>query len=348
MRTHTAEKTHKCEVCGQEFLQSGHLTNHMKRHTGEKPYKCKGCDKGFSRSSTLDVHMRTHTAEKPHKCEVCGQEFLHSGHLTNHMMTHTGETLKCEVCGNTYSSSHYLTVHKRTHTGEKPYTCQVCGKGYISSNDLRRHWMTHTGEKPCKCKVCGKGFYTPSEFNVHMRTHTGEKQYNCMVCGQEFSKTHLLVIHMKGHKDDIPYIFNNCENSPDCPDDPTLNKMNNTGDKHAGFGQDDTADNPHELTKIKLPVQYCSSSSDFENIIYETKPTCNDNSAGHQHQLIKIEPTDQIWKYPQTVIKTDAKSIIESQVVKVGPMTIDQLKMSSETMYRSKSPNILQILQKDP
>ena len=58
LASHTGEKTHTCEVCGQSF--SGHLARHMRTHSAVKQYMCHVCKKGFNRGEHLKRHLRTH------------------------------------------------------------------------------------------------------------------------------------------------------------------------------------------------------------------------------------------------------------------------------------------------
>lgn len=43
MRLHTGIKPYGCQVCGQVFSRSDHLSTHQRTHTGEKPYQCPQC-----------------------------------------------------------------------------------------------------------------------------------------------------------------------------------------------------------------------------------------------------------------------------------------------------------------
>ena len=64
MKTHSGEKTNKCNQCDYASSQAGHLRTHLKTHSGEKPNKCNQCNFAPSQAGHLRAHLKTHSLLK--------------------------------------------------------------------------------------------------------------------------------------------------------------------------------------------------------------------------------------------------------------------------------------------
>ena len=57
MRTHTGEKTHKCEICGQGLSSKKNLKIHLELH--ETKFNCDICDHKFENRRGLTNHLKS-------------------------------------------------------------------------------------------------------------------------------------------------------------------------------------------------------------------------------------------------------------------------------------------------
>ena len=67
LKTHSGEKSNKCNQCDYASSQASHLRAHMKTHSGEKLNKCNQCDYACSQAGTLRRHLKTHIGWKSNK-----------------------------------------------------------------------------------------------------------------------------------------------------------------------------------------------------------------------------------------------------------------------------------------
>ena len=63
----------------------------MKTHSGEKSQKCNQCDYVSVRADIMRKHLRTHAGEKLHKCNQCDFAAVEAGNLRKHLKIHSGE-----------------------------------------------------------------------------------------------------------------------------------------------------------------------------------------------------------------------------------------------------------------
>ncbi|XP_049797367.1 zinc finger protein 708-like isoform X4 [Schistocerca nitens] len=171
----TANRIHKCDICGKYFAGAGNLKKHGLIHTRKKPHKCTNCGKSFPFPSHLKKHVFLHTGKKPHKCELCGQSFASRSTLNRHTLIHTGrKSHKCEICGKSFARTSNLKAHKVIHTGKKRHKCEICGKSFAFSCSLKKHVFLHTGKKPHKCEICGRSFAFSCDLKKHVSSHWKE------------------------------------------------------------------------------------------------------------------------------------------------------------------------------
>ncbi|XP_049769882.1 zinc finger protein 91-like isoform X4 [Schistocerca cancellata] len=172
----TANRTHKCDICGKSFAGAGKLKKHGLLHTGKKPHKCDICGKSFAFPCDVKKHILLHTGKKPHKCEICDKSFAQSGYLKKHALVHTGKKPhKCVTCGKSFAFSNDLKKHMLLHTGKKPHKCEICDKSFAQSSYLKKHLLIHTGKKPLKCDICNRSFTQLGTLKTHALLHIRKK-----------------------------------------------------------------------------------------------------------------------------------------------------------------------------
>ncbi|XP_045192298.2 zinc finger and BTB domain-containing protein 24-like [Mercenaria mercenaria] len=69
MMTHSREKPHQCEFCGQSFSLVKNMKRHMLLHTNDRPFRCENCSFSTTRFDKLKEHyFKQHQiGEKPKK-----------------------------------------------------------------------------------------------------------------------------------------------------------------------------------------------------------------------------------------------------------------------------------------
>lgn len=99
---------HKCNICGQEFIQLKVYQRHLKLHAEDKPHRCTECEASFNKKNNLLLHQATHNTSDP-VCPVCKRKFTRMASLKAHLMLHEVEdNLSCSLCGDEFSTQVYI------------------------------------------------------------------------------------------------------------------------------------------------------------------------------------------------------------------------------------------------
>ena len=195
--THRA-KIHPCDFCGKLFKTNDHLKTHERQHTGKNMLVCQYCGKNLKSRPSLERHERLHTGERPFQCKHCDKRFVCIAMLQNHEQEHTGYQFVCAQCGDKFKTKNKLQEHERIHTGEKPEKCEHCSECFRTKGDLWRHRkVKHSKTKEYVCSLCCKAFALRTALNKHQTVHTGERNYECKYCHKKYSSSNVRSDHIK-------------------------------------------------------------------------------------------------------------------------------------------------------
>ena len=67
MSSHTEEKPHSGEVCGNQLAYKDSLTNHTHDRSDGETYSCKSCVKSFACQDAFKMHMLVHSGDKQYR-----------------------------------------------------------------------------------------------------------------------------------------------------------------------------------------------------------------------------------------------------------------------------------------
>lgn len=94
--THTREKPHQCEICGQSFSLIKNMRRHMLLHSTDKPHHCNECDFSTTRFDKLKEHMlKLHGMGSPPEKRVRVADLVQQNFIDNA----TGESFEDKSVG---------------------------------------------------------------------------------------------------------------------------------------------------------------------------------------------------------------------------------------------------------
>ncbi|XP_056301014.1 zinc finger protein 574 [Pseudoliparis swirei] len=208
-RSHVAERSFSCGVCGKSFKKQIHVRNHIRIHTGERPFQCSDCGKTFSSLANLTRHNLIHSGVRPYRCDVCHRSFSQSSNLRQHSRLHAGAAaLCCAECPATFRWPTKLAAHRYTrHAGAPaPFPCPHCENGFLTRRQRDGHLLerhpalvqaatgvdagqgdrAESGRDPAEaesgdpaglvrggldCNICGKKLNSPANLRLHRLSH---------------------------------------------------------------------------------------------------------------------------------------------------------------------------------
>eukprot|EP01029_Cantina_marsupialis_P018964 TRINITY_DN440975_c0_g1_i1.p1 TRINITY_DN440975_c0_g1~~TRINITY_DN440975_c0_g1_i1.p1 ORF type:complete len:362 (-),score=30.96 TRINITY_DN440975_c0_g1_i1:580-1545(-) len=174
-KSHT--RSHKCEVCGQEFRKKLQVKKHLKcehnipptvRPNPVEEFCCaeSNCMRTFTTRKLLQAHMK---AEHKNQCDICGRVFKEAYRLVNHMKIHeaVSDRINCpyDGCDRSYLQQRNLNTHiAMKHLQIKRFQCNECDKQFYLKAEIKRHLNSHTNKGFTVLSL--NDFDTLNEFDV--------------------------------------------------------------------------------------------------------------------------------------------------------------------------------------
>ena len=99
--THSGEKSHRCDECGNAFHRQTNLVRHQLIHSGKKLLGFDDCEKTMHLRRDLPVRKKlVRSAKKSHLCDDSEKSFIRSDDMVSHSLVHSNEKpQRCGVCG---------------------------------------------------------------------------------------------------------------------------------------------------------------------------------------------------------------------------------------------------------
>ena len=147
-------KTHKCNICEEEFSWNWQLVGHMQQlhnTTAHLMQKKKSCSQNILLSQEMQGFSQEnecmYSQDKPYACQFCPYRAIRKDMVVKHQRIHTGEKpFKCDYCDFSATQQSTIVKHLRIHTGEKPYKCKLCDYSAAQSISVRKHIVRYHPE----------------------------------------------------------------------------------------------------------------------------------------------------------------------------------------------------------
>uniref|UniRef100_A0A667IUU7 Paternally expressed 3 n=1 Tax=Lynx canadensis TaxID=61383 RepID=A0A667IUU7_LYNCA len=238
------EKFYECPECGESFVRSYDLTEHLKIHDRKKPSGSKNYERSVIRSlvstdpqtsyaehyakhpvqtSYSGMHMKPRQNEPDEQeeqdepedaiygCKDCGLGFADRADLKDHQKVHGREYL---IDSREYTHSvihtHSVSEYQKDYIGEQLYECPACGESFVHSSFLFEHQKIHEQDQFYGQRRYDEPFVQPLVINPRrprapQKNPTAGTSLQCHVCGQDFIHGSVLGEHMRIHtREDLP------------------------------------------------------------------------------------------------------------------------------------------------
>ena len=88
LKTHSRDKSNKCNQCDCACHDVSNLKRRVKAHRGQRSNKCKQCDFASPQAGHLRTHLANHSREKQDKCNRCDYACYDASNLRRHVKAH--------------------------------------------------------------------------------------------------------------------------------------------------------------------------------------------------------------------------------------------------------------------
>ncbi|XP_023217486.1 zinc finger protein 429-like [Centruroides sculpturatus] len=133
-----AEKDHKCDKCGKNFLWLSHLTLHLISHEKIRPFSCAICRKTFKYKYQLNGHMK-----KVHPKEETASSSKNSQKLPSQSHNKISAAVSSETHDKSQNDQH-------EQSSEMAFLCDLCNFRTWSKEKWFMHKQRHADESKFK------------------------------------------------------------------------------------------------------------------------------------------------------------------------------------------------------